>query len=487
MEQKKNIGAGLKLISVILGAMMGGFMWRCRGEGGFGSFWGLCSVGMILFMLIWNFYAPKAKMRYEMILLGALYTGLGVNGYATVIEQLAGVVWSDLPYQGEVVYSPVSPKSGLIIILLMAMTFVPLYAFFVGSLFSDKEYKPVHYLIPIVLYFGVSTLMKATLAHPILAAINPEQVEWAARGLADYGLDYATPAKAYMDHFLNRDFSQEIPYFENYFMSIDHISDVAGVISIWAYLAVRKDKIALAVSAFISLNTAVVSTLGSSMISIMFRSGFFEGVTIPRFLETGSGWGLWEYLTGASVGFGTLLILALLPKKYTARESVKPSALFNNSKFHFVFNLLLSVFMLAVVAMRAVGLRIGSLLENFGVLEDSSPTGDILMILLAIAMGIFLINKLWGNRFRNGTVGFGVDAFTFARVALPAYFTLCIVLYFFTNHAPLIIFPYGEIKSLSGFAYMMTGSEWIELTLMLVSAAVVNILYWPARKKLGKK
>ena len=152
---KNKIGAVPKVISVILGAIIGGFMWRCRGDGGFGSSWGLYSVGLVLMLLIYHFYGKRKGMRYEMIPLGGLMLGLSVTGYATVIIQLAGVVWSDMPYSGEMlngldpvvvgqygdVYAPINPVSGAVIIFLMAFTLIPLFAFFVTSLFSGKEYK----------------------------------------------------------------------------------------------------------------------------------------------------------------------------------------------------------------------------------------------------------------------------------------------------------------------------------------------------------
>lgn len=226
--------AGSKIISVILGAVIGGFMWRCRGDGGFGSSWGLYSVGLVLMLLIYHFYGNRKGMKYEMIPFGGLMLGLSVTGYGTVIMQLAGVVWSDLPYSGEMlrglepvlvgeygdVYAPIDHYSGAAIIFLMSFTLIPLFAFFVTSLFSGKEYKLKHYVIAIAVYMLSSLIFKATVSHFILQLINPDQVAYAARGLEAYGQDYSSPMAAYMSHFLNRDWAQDIPFFENYYMSI---------------------------------------------------------------------------------------------------------------------------------------------------------------------------------------------------------------------------------------------------------------------------
>ena len=152
MKTKSDVGS--KIISVLLGAIIGGFMWRCRGDGGFGSSWGLYSVGLVFMLLIYHFYGNRKGMKYEMLPLGALMLGLSVTGYGTVIMQLAGVVWSDLPYSGEMlnglapvlvresgdVYAPMDHISGAVIIFLMAFTLIPLFSFFVTSLFSGKEY-----------------------------------------------------------------------------------------------------------------------------------------------------------------------------------------------------------------------------------------------------------------------------------------------------------------------------------------------------------
>lgn len=46
----------MKLLSVLLGTLTCAFMWRCRGESGWGSSWGLYSVGLMMILLIYQFY-----------------------------------------------------------------------------------------------------------------------------------------------------------------------------------------------------------------------------------------------------------------------------------------------------------------------------------------------------------------------------------------------------------------------------------------------
>ncbi len=485
MEKTGELSKGLKVVSVILGFLCGGFMWRCRGEGGFGSSWGLYCVGLTIMLLVYNFYGKRNGMKFEMIPFGALLMGVGVNGYATVIEQTAGVLYSDLPYKGEVVYSPINPYSGLIIELFMGLTFIPLFSIFVSSLFSGKKYKYYHYLIMIALYFGVSYICKATVAHPILKVINPEQVNYAALGLKDCGFDYASPMQAYMSHFADRGWTQEIPYFENYFMSIDHISDCIAILSIFVYVLIAlKDKVAVIMSAVMNLFVSCSSVFFSFMIAAVFKSGFYENMNLPRFIAEGAGWGIWEYMTGASVGFIVMLVLALMPKKYTALTTDDCEPLFKNEKINYLVNIVLSVFILALAPCRATGLRIGKLLENEGVLEDESPTGDIIMIVLTVLLGLFFVYFIGKNLLKLKKTPLGVTPFRFAGIAFPSFMILCCILYFFTNHAYAVHFPYKEL--FGNFFYTATSGECIEQVLMFISFILFAALYFPAKKKLIK-
>lgn len=480
-----SIGKRMKVLSVVLGALLGGFIWRCRGESGFGSSWGLYSVGLVLILLIYHFYGSKKGMKYEMIPFGAFMTGLGVTGYATVIEQTAGILYSDLPYQGKVINAPIDPYSGLVIVMIMGFTLVPLFSFFVGSLFSKKEFKWYHYLIAIGIFFAVQTLCKATISHEILKLINPEQVNYAALGLSDSGYDYASPMKAYMAHFLDRSWTQEIPFFENYYMSVEHISDLIATLAVSLYpLIIMRDKIACFVSLLIDAFTSAATTAFSSLLTVQFNTGLLGDVAAPRSLANGAGWGIWEYATGASVGFITMLVLAFLPKALTAKGEIDQEPLFKNKKISFLFNLLLTVFIFSVTPFRAIGLRAGKLLMYEGVLEDSSPAGDIIMIAGAVLLGLFFILFIRKNMFKKNTAPLGVTPVRFARITLPAYIGMCCFLYFFLNHGYIFHLPYSEMTSFSAFVYTMTGPNCFEILLMAVTFIAFIAIYIPVRKKL---
>lgn len=486
MINTRNVSKGMKFLSVVLGTLAGGFLWRCRGESGWGSSWGLYAVGLVLLLLIWQFYGRKKGMYFELIPIGALLTGLGVTGYGTVIDQMAGVLYSDLPYQGEVVYSPISPWSGALIILIMGLTLIPLYAFFIGTLFSEKEYKIKHYIIAIAIFFVVGYVMKASLSHVIVKLINPEQVNYAALGLADAGYDYASPFSAYMHHFAQRSWTQEIPYFENYYMSVEHVSDLIAFIAMILYALIgRRDKITAGVSAFIAVFTGIATTALSPLISAQFHSGFFEDRTLPAFLMDG-GWGLWEFLTGAAVGFATMFIIALLPDKYTAQTEEDEGPMFENKIFRFVFDLIAIVFVFGVAPARVIGIRLGKFLRYEEIFKDGDTVGTVVMIVLSVIFGVYMIFTLKKNVLDENGAAFKKTPVEFSFIALPAYMLMACGAYFFLNHAYLLHLPYGEMTSVSGLVSAMTSGDNTVTTVMIVTFILFSVIYFPLRKKIRK-
>lgn len=481
----KKLSGGTKLLSVILGALMGGFMWRCRGSGGWGSSWGLYAVGLVLMLLIYHFYSDRRGMKLEMIPIGSFLLGLGVTGYGTVIEQMGGVLWSDLPYKGEIlngqspvfempggdVYVPINPVSGGIIIFLMAFTLVPLFTLFVTSLFSDKKYSFRDYVIICVVFFVSSLVFKATIAHPILKAINPEQVQYAALGLKEYGYEYSSPMAAYMSHFMNRSWTQDIAFFENYYMSIEHISDALAVLATSVYVLIaRKDKYTAFGSILIDFLTAVPSTALSTLISCHFHAGPFADIVLPKWFLAIADWGVWEYATGFFFGLFVMLFLALTADRHTARTGHDDTPLFNDKKLSFGLNLALFVFIFCVAPARFIGQRIGGMLKFFKVLPDDEPVGTILLVIIAIVFGVFTIKILRRNILEKGANAADMLPFDFALKALPIYLAVCFVAYFFLDDMWILFFKTD-----------------VTVPLMLITSALIVIFYIPARLSIKKK
>lgn len=477
---KSDSFVGSKIISVILGAVIGGFMWRCRGDGGFGSSWGLYSVGLVFMLLIYHFYGNRKGMKYEMIPLGGLMLGLSVTGYGTVIMQLAGVLGSDMPYSGEMlngsepvlvgqygeVYAPIDHISGGVIIFLMAFTLIPLFSFFVTSLFSGKEYKIKHYIIAIAVYMVSSLIFKASVSHFIIQIINPDQVSYAAMGLEAYSHNYSSPMAAYMSHFLDRGWAQDIPFFENYYMSIEHISDALGVIALSLYaLIFRKDKYTCFGSLALNFLTAVTTTITTPLVSSIFDSGFFKGVEFSETFRRFASWGMWEFVTGLFIGLFLMSFLALTVKNQDNCECDKVP-LFQNKKLNFGFNFLLTVFILGVTPARVIGIRFARLLENTDILDNDEPLGTILTVVLSVIFGIFMIKILSNNILKKESDAFDMSPVRFAKIALPAYLGMCFLAYFFLD--------------MVWIQYISTDAT---VPVMLAASALIAAIYIPLRIK----
>ncbi len=477
---KNNASVGSKILSVILGAVIGGFMWRCRGDGGFGSSWGLYAVGLAIMLLIYHIYGNRKGMKFEMIPLGGLMLGLSVTGYGTVIQGLAGIVWSDLPYEGELlpgsvpvmlgpngdVYASVDPYSGAAIIFTMAFTLIPLFAFFVASLFSGKEYKIKHYIIAIAVFNIASLLFKASVSHFIMQAINPEQVAYAALGLEAYGHDYSSPMYAYMSHFMNRSWAQTVPFFENYYMSIEHISDALAVFVLSAYaLIFRKDKYTCFGSLLMNLLTGISTTVLTPLVSSYFNNGFFKDIELSATFRKFATWGVWEFATGFFIGLFIMLFLAITAEKHTEKDKCDLNPFVNNKKINFVFNFILTVFVMGVAPARAIGIRFARLLVHTQLLADDEPLGTILTVILSVAFGVFALKLMHKNMIQQNSNAFNISPVDFSRIALPVYLCICFIIYFFFDDV-----------------YILNISTDITVPVMLITSALIAAAYIPFRK-----
>lgn len=491
-----NVSKSSKLLSVILGALMGGFLWRCRGEGGWGSFWGLCAVGTVITLLIYSFYGSKLKMKAELIPVGTFMLGAGVTGYATIITQMAGVADSDIaPFENfeNPVQLPVDKWSALWIMLIMGFTLAPLFAFYVGSLFSGKEYKIHHYLIMIAVFYGVSFALRATVSPYIMNAINPDQTALAARGLADAVAKGfiepdtpLVPVKAYLAHFNDRGWADDIAFFENYYMSIESISNAIAALVVYLIpLIVWKDKVASFGSLCINLIMAVNTTVFDVFLTIPYKTGFFANVNPPRCLEWGS-WGMWEFATGVGLGFGSMLVIALLSNKYTKQEDFRSEPMIKNKKLRYIYFMLSSIFVFGVVPFRALGIASFRLFEKIGYDIDGEAIGTVVCAALSVILGIFIIVKFKKTILdRDLPVPVEDKPKNIASRLLTVYFTYCGIVYFLFadslhENAP----AFKGVSSVGQFFYQATSNLAIVFTVMVITFVITFTLQLISANKL---
>ena len=478
MSSTNKLATGTKITSVIIGAFFTGIMWHCRGQHGFGSSWGLFSVGAVLTMLIFAFYGNRRKMKFELIPLGAILMGATVTGWGTVNSQMSGLLSSQVPFSGnaEVSYTEISPYTGLMMMLIMGFTLIPLFSFFTGSLFSKREYKIYHYIIAVAVFFGVSYLMRATLSHYILNAIHPKAVEAFSLGLKDAGKDL-TPMKAYLEHFSNMSWAKKIPYGRNYFMSIENISNAIAAIAVsLTALIAFKDKLTCLVSFGINIFAAISTTVADIFLVIDESTGLFASVTPPSWLVGGS-WSLWEFGTGFGIGLFTMLIIAVLPKEISAGNKFRGESLFENKIIRFIYNFAAFTFVFGVVPGRVLGLRIFEIFEDAGKIKDGDLPGTIVCAVCGVAFAVYAFITFKKNILdKNMSIPFKMKPFEFANKALTAYLPFCVAAYFLLGSLP--------VKDIFSSASLIT--DRVVAFVMLISFIVSYPLYLIGKKHLTK-
>lgn len=355
-----NLSTAKKILAVITGALLTGFMWHVRGQHGFGSKWGVFSVGLVLMMFIFTLYPGRRKMNYEMLPLCAAFMCITAGGWGTLNSQMSGYLGSNAYFAGEEVYRyvEISPVSGLAIMLLLGFGWMPLFAVVFGSLFSEKEYKIKDYIIFIAVYYVTMLICSVTVAHPILSLINPQAVESCALGIADAGHDL-TPWAAFVKHLGSASWAKPIPFCRNYFTSIKVISSALGALA--CSLSVRfalKDKITAVISVLVNAVSAIAITAADFVMITDSDRGFLAGIYAPAFIKDNA-WELWEYFTGFILGLGIMLIVVCMPRKMTcAQPDYEYTPLIKNNKlsmfYHTAFTLLFSF---GVTLSRAFALR----------------------------------------------------------------------------------------------------------------------------------
>lgn len=478
INTKNNLNFLQKIFAVITGAFMTGYMWRLRGNHGFGAKWGMFCVALTVVLLIFALYGKRKKMNFEMIPVTAGLAAITAGGWGTLNSQMGGYLSSNAYFTGEEVYRSIeiSNFSGISIMLMLGFGWLPLFAVAIGILFSKRDYKLKDYAIFIGTYYVVMLIASITVAHPILQFINPQAVEGAAAGLADAGFDMS-PMKAFIVKFGSAAFAKPIPFCRNYFTSIKVISSAIGALA--ASIVVRfalKDKIAAWISVAINAICAISITVADIPLVLNSDRGVLAGVKAPEFIDV-NGWGLWEYFTGFFLGLGIMLLLVLLPKKITDYdENYEYSPLFKNQKISIVYNTFITfLFSFGVMLSRTFGLRF----TEFFVDDDTIEIiVTVVMSVIAFVPCMLIVKK---NMKEKGLVTPSDKPLQqFCSQALVIYTALAGFMYFFfgeESRDTLVYLPYKELFTAEGFTALWNEGRLLEPMLMLLSVTVFYISF----------
>lgn len=472
-----------KIFAVITTALMTGFMWRVRGDHGWGSMWGMFAVGVMLILFIYAVFGERKKMNYEMIPLAVFLLGITNGGWGTLNSQMGGYLTSTAAFTGEEAARlvEINPVHGLFMMLFLGFGWMPLFAVVVGSLFSKKEYKLRHYIILIAVFYAVTYIFKFSLSHFIIEAVHPEAVAFCKEGFADRGIDMS-PMMAYIKEFGSASWAKKIPFARNYFTSIDVMSAAFGALfTSVAALVVIKDKFTAVISLLINTSCSLAITIADVFLIIDSDKGLIPlGEKVPMWIKAPS-WSLWEFFTGFLLGLFIMAILVNVPEKYTHEESFERPVLIKNRRLHYLYtSFALLTFVCCLTVTRPLGMRIGTHLFENGIGSDEDLIGTIITVVLTViggAVSLFASRSL----LKEEKLPFGMNVNAFCRKAVAGYFTATALVYFFTDDE----LPFEGIRSGADFTEKFNAGG-LTVLLLSLAAAVLFALFCFLTLRLSK-
>ncbi len=469
-----NLSLSGRIFAVITCALMTGFMWRVRGDHGWGSMWGMFAVGVMLILFIYAVFGERKKMNYEMLPVAVFLLGITNGGWGTLNSQMGGYLTSTAPFTGEEAarLAEINPVHGLFMMLFLGFGWMPLFSVVVASLFSKKEFKLKDYVILIAVFYAVTYIFKFSLSHFIIQAVHPEAVSFCKEGLADAGIELS-PMMAYIKEFGSASWAKKIPFARNYFTSIDVMSAAFGALfTSLSALVILKDRFTALISLLINTVCSLSITIADVFLIIDSDKGLIPlGDKVPMWIQAPS-WSLWEFFTGFLLGLGIMLILVCLPSEYIREEPFERKPLLKNRKLHYIYtSFALITFMLCLTLTRPLGMRIGSRLFDNGIVSDEDLVGTVITVVLTViggAAALFVSKKL----LKEEILPFGMNVSDFSRKAVWIYFALTALVYFFSDDE----LPFEGIKNAADFSAKFAAGG-LTVLLLTITAALLFCIF----------
>ena len=381
MKQENNIVKSI--LTVILGALLMGLLWRVRGEHGWGSSWGLLNAGFIFTIFIVIIKGSRQKLDIGWLSLTSLAFMLSTPGWGTLLSQITGIIYDaeDWSNGGADVYTSIG--SAIFLMLCLGFGLASLFGIMLGRGFSDKQWKIKDFIIVIAVFYITDIIANAVISPFILNAVQPEAAEVFEKGLQLQNID-GSAYKVYMEHFKDVSWAKKIDGGRNYFQSVEAItSAIKALTSVLAVRFIIKDKISAKTGAVVCSAFAIGITVAD--LFFYFGNGGYHELQesfLPEFFYP---WGCWEYFTGfIAGGIITAFIIKLKPGKDV------PEIAFSNIKEKpktiFTF-LVCTAFMIGVNIVRPVFVRF----ENSSLMIPAAAVAAVFAIFV-----ILLITKRCG-------------------------------------------------------------------------------------------
>ncbi len=379
---KKENTALKNTLTILLGALLMGLLWRVRGEHGWGSSWGLLNTGFVFTMFLVVVKGNRQKFDIGWLSLTALSFMLTTPGWGTLLSQITGIIYDaeDWSIGGSDVYTSVG--SAVFLMVCLGFGLASLFGIMLGRGFSDKQWK-IKDIVILLAVFYITDLIASVISPFILNAVQPEAAQIFEEGLKIQNID-GSAYQVYMEHFKDVSWAKKIDGGRNYFQSCDVItSTIKAIASLLAVRFIIKDKVSAKTGAIVCSAFAIGITVAD--LFFYFGNGGFHQLNASYLPEFFYAWGCWEYFTGfIAGGIITAFVLKLkqrkdVPELAFSKVKEKPKAILT-----FILG---TLFMIGVNIVRPVLVRFED--------SDFMIIATIIAILFAIAF-VGVIVKFYG-------------------------------------------------------------------------------------------
>ena len=439
------------ILSILIGGLLMGFLWRVRGTHGWGSSWGLLSAGLLFTMFIILLAGQRKKLDLGWFSLTVGSFMLTSPAWGTFLNQITGVLYSESSWINETggkVYTSVG--AAVFIMLCTGLGMAAIYGIMLGRGFSDKQWKIKDFIILFAVFYGTYLISELTVSHWILGLVQPEAATLFEQGLQTSGYDMSA-YEAFVKNLGGISWAKKIDGGRNYFASVITISSaIRCVCALIATRFITKDKVAAKIGAVVS--GAFAFSITVSVLFFYFGNGGYHMEGDNIFSDFIAVWSCWEYFTGFIAGLIITAVLIFMKKREDVPEIT----------FDFVPEKLQKVLLFILSSVFVIGVSIARPIMVRNDETDFALFFTILAVLVAI-VSVTLLNYKWGFNLKN------TDMLTFSRVMLPLFTVFTFIVYMVMGDEPC----YKDINRLH--------------TIMVIISFITVMLWCTVELKKGKK
>ncbi len=406
-----------KILIILVGGLLLGFLWRLRGSRGWGSEAGVFNVGFVYLLFITTVMGDRKKLDLGWLSLTAMSFILTVPSWGTINTQITGVIRESEVEGAEHIFRYISPLSGAFVMCCVGFGVAGLFGVLLGRGFSSHQWKVKDFIVVIGAFLIFDVISKASLSHWIVQLIQPEAVDMFEEGLKTEGIE-SSAYKVFMQHFADISWSKKIIGGRNYFSEIQAVS--SAIRALGAILAARfivKDKVAARVGVLICGAFGLSITV--SDLFFWFTKGGYRQLGTPYEECFIYAWSCWEYFTGFIAGIIITAVLISLKKSEDVPEIAFSKIPEKPKK--------ILIFIAGFIGTIGVNL-VRPIARRF----DSSDTVQIIAISVAVILTAILIALLTQ---KGGINAEKTGMEWLARILLPIFVAFMFLSYFFVASA----------------------------------------------------